>query len=117
MLIVYCLSCRATSRFLDRPERSPTSIVAGEQQMTLVPCPIQLEAQLLCTCRRDCLQQLSPYALQPGQAENEPLAGAALQKLQAALQWEANHQYVNVKASKHRQERVCCFSRLLPNVT
>ncbi|KAL3163185.1 hypothetical protein ABBQ32_009589 [Trebouxia sp. C0010 RCD-2024] len=50
--------------------------------------------------RQAWLQQLSPCALQPGQPEREALVSADLQRLQAALVWELNHQYVNVKGKQ-----------------
>ena len=50
-------------------------------------------------CRQSWLQRLIPRALQPEHADLGPVASADLQQLQAALQWESHHQYVNTKAS------------------
>ena len=71
----------------------------------------ELAPQYTCMCRQTLSQQLLPSALQPKHAEHEPLANAELQKLHAALQWEAKHQYVNFKASMQMQ------SRLLVHIT
>lgn len=60
----------------------------------------QFQSSSCVLSRQAWLQQLSPCALQPGQPEREALVSADLQRLQAALVWELNHQYVNVKASK-----------------
>ena len=58
-----------------------------------------LQLNTLCMCRQAWSHQFLPSALQPVHAVHEPVASAELQKLQAALQWEAKHQYINVKAS------------------